>query len=119
MRHRVAAHRFKLPLHLRDDFRIRLVAERHLPELRALELEVPLVRKENALGRQAVTSRMDDFLIIMVETFRHRVVQHEAHIRPVQLEKRIRRYDEDPGACIGPGIVRGQPLHPSIRHPGV
>ena len=51
---------------------------------------------------------MDDFLIVMVETFRHRVVQHEAHIRPVELEKRIRRHDEDPGACAE---------SPGIRHP--
>ena len=117
MRHRVAAHRFKLPLHLLDDFRIRLVAKRRLPELRALNLEVAFVRKENALGRQAVTSRVDDLLIVVVETIRHRVVQHEAHICTLQLKKRIRRRDEDTGNGIGPGIVRGQPLHPSICYP--
>ena len=119
MCHRVAAHRLKLLLHLRDGFRIRLVAECCLSEFCPLKLEIALVRKENALGRETITPRMDHLLIVAVETFRHRVMQHEAHIRPVELEKRIRRHDEDPGACIGLGIGRSQPLHPPICHPGV
>ena len=111
VRHRVATHRLQLSLHLRDGFRIRLVAERHLLELRALELEVALVREENAFGRKTVTPRVDELLIVALEAFRHRVVQHETHIRPLELEKRIRRHDEDPGSGMGLGMVRGRPLY--------
>ena len=111
MRHRVATHRLQLSLHLRDGFRIRLVAERHLLELRALELEVALVREENAFGRKTVTPRVDELLIVALEAFRHRVVQHETHIRPLELEKRIRRHDEDPGSGMGLCIVCGRPLY--------
>ena len=114
VRHRVATHRLQLSLHLRDGFRIRLVAERHLLELRALELEVALVREENAFGRKSVTPRVDELLIVALKAFRHRVVQHETHIRPVELEKRIRRHDEDPGTGMGLGIVCGRPLYTPV-----
>ena len=101
VRQRIAANRVELCMHPFDRLRHAAIVKLRLGEHLFLTIVIPVVSEKNALRRQAITARAADLLIVTIEAFGQRIMDDEAHIRPVQLEIRIRRHDKDMGDSIG------------------